>query len=209
METTAVTVPAEPAAPRRGLDWLMVGGGIVLAGAGVVLWSALIDASPRSSRPALPTTKSAFVSLMLPAVQSLGLPAVAVPLVVAHAAYESAWGRTTAFRDANNPWNVTAGSSWLGATVPGGDSQCDPSGNCQPITQQWRSYPDLAWAARDYLSLLQATAPAAVSALDAGDSTWVHQLRSKAEGGSGYYTQPAAQYLANYQSVLASVQGLV
>jgi flagellum-specific peptidoglycan hydrolase FlgJ len=134
-----------------------------------------------------------FVNALKNAIGAVAaIPAAALPLAIAHAAYESDWGITTGYRQANNPWNITAGS-----TVPGPDT--DGSGNS--ITQQWRAYPDLATAAADYWNFLGSFRyVAAQNAMGAGDPNFATLL-----GQEGYYTQDPATYQSNINSIIGSV----
>jgi hypothetical protein len=74
-------------------------------------------------------------------------------LLEAHAAFESGWGTSFAFRHCLNPWNITAGPYWHGGTVTqaNGDTEYAPDGTYKGrITQVWRAYPTVADAIEDF-----------------------------------------------------------
>ena len=128
-------------------------------------------------------------------------------LVCAHAAYESGWGTSFAFRHALNPFNITAGPYWHGGTVvqANGDTEYTPDGKyVGRITQTWRMYPTVDAALEDYWSLLgwPRYLPAR-DALERGDvEIFAHFLGPTAgkdwRGNplGGFYTLPEKAYAA-------------
>jgi len=120
-------------------------------------------------------------------------------LVIAHGAFESGWGKSSAMSGWN--WfNITAGGQWLGSTQLGPDSDCS-SGKCVPITQKWRVYADGTDAIVDYLGFLEALYPTAWQRLVAADAAGF----ATALGQAGYYTLDIPTYVARYLAVLNSV----
>lgn len=122
-------------------------------------------------------------------------------IVAAQAALETGWGRTPGWKQGWNFGNITAGSSWTGPVVEGGDtepSKTDPT-KYVPITQRFRKYGSLAEAVSDYFRFLSWTRyQPARDALFAGDEVrFAVKLR---EGG--YYTAPLADYQGGIASAL-------
>jgi hypothetical protein len=129
-----------------------------------------------------------------------------VDLATAWAAYESNWGKAAGYTKGNNPWNVTSGSHWTGATVSGPDTD-DSSGATVPITQQWRVYPDIVSAFVDLSQLLQSGNShyqEAYKALQVGD---LSGLISNLHDG-GYFTQNPSTYQLGVSSALTTLQAL-
>lgn len=126
-------------------------------------------------------------------------------IVAAQAALESGYGKTQAFREGWNFGNLSAGSSWKGPTIAGGDLEYDAAGNVKSIRQAWRKYGSLAEAVSDYFALLSFTRyRGARDALMRGDADgFAAKLR---EGG--YFTAPLAHYQAGLRSGLAASEGL-
>jgi hypothetical protein len=126
----------------------------------------------------------------------------------AQAVVETNGGRTIAWREGWNFGNVTAGSSWTGAIVRGGDTEPDATGAYVPITQSFRKYDSLAQAVEDYLP------GGSIGALDwrrekqehafdflvAGDAAGYSAALRRA----GYYTAPEAEYSAGIAAALES-----
>jgi hypothetical protein len=116
-------------------------------------------------------------------------------IVAAQAAHESGYGKSAAWLAGWNFGNLTAGSSWDGATVGGGDRDAD--GN--PITQTFRAYPSLAAAVSDFFDLLSWTRyRAARDALMAGDVNGY----ASALHAAGYYTASITSYRAGIAAAL-------
>lgn len=139
------------------------------------------------------------------------IPEASWPLVVAHAAYESGWACTCQACEGRNYFNVSAGASWRGRTLAGGDLEYS-GGQARRITQQWRWYSSDVEAVRDYLALLQLRRyRPAREALVSGDAESFVRLLGPDHAGErppvgGYYTLPAAQYLRAFLAVLAEVR---
>lgn len=186
---------------------------ILVAGVGVVglaaLWWAFSDEDPRSGDSAIvmPWTLADFVSNVYAAIDRVAPSSFSLKsklMVLAHAAYESGWGKSTAAKDGNNLFNITAGSApsnawWDGSVVLGGDTEYDSAGNVRNITQKFRSYYSIDNSIGDYLQFLQGSRySAAYGALVAGDPvSFVQDLRN-----GGYFTLPVAQYQTAFLSVL-------
>lgn len=139
---------------------------------------------------------------------ALVLPQLSVAsklMVLAQAAYESGWGKAKAARLGNNLFNITSGPAWKGPIILGGDTEYDAQGNVKNITQKFRSYPTFSDSIRDYWKFLGGPRYlAARNALVDGDSIrFVNLLYA-----GGYFTLPPDRYLASFQSILVSVQGL-
>lgn len=156
--------------------------------------------------------RAAYIARLLVALDQLEArpPAPAWPLILAHAAYESGWGKTRQAREARNHFNVSSGSSWRGPTLAGGDTEYRP-GETEPrkIVQQWRVYESDAAAIYDYLRLLTARRyrPAREALFQGDAEAFVRSLGpDRAPAVGGYYTLPTAEYLAGYLAVLAEVR---
>jgi hypothetical protein len=123
----------------------------------------------------------------------------AARIVAAQAALESGYGATKAFREGFNFGNVSAGSSWKGPTIAGGDLEYDAAGKAKKITQAWRKYPSLAAAVSDFFTLLSwSRYQRARDALLRGDAdAYAAELRR-----GGYFTAPLAEYQAGVASAL-------
>jgi len=147
------------------------------------------------------------------------LPVKSRIIIVAHAAYESGWGQgNRAVREANNLFNVTAGSQWHGDTlvVPNADlsynvAECTRLNrpmvvqiNGKPacrIDQTWRKYASYRDSLTDYWSFLGGRYIVARDALAAGDvAGFVNGLYAK-----GYFTLAPDEYLNQLASMVDSV----
>jgi hypothetical protein len=148
------------------------------------------------------------------------LPRASKLMIMAQAITESGWNIGRAAKNANNWWNVTAGSSW------GGEVWVDVNGdksytveNCRrlnrpmsyedskgrkycKIDQTWRKYATINDAVKDYWALLSWTKYAAAKqALVAGDTeTFVSELRK-----AGYYDAPLEDYRSLVFGILGSI----
>lgn len=166
---------------------------------------ALRPVEPKSLPFTLPTTKREFTAHVLNALSS-ELPSLSIQtkaLIIAHAAFESGWGKTGAAQKGANLFNITAGSTWTGPVILGGDTEYDAAGNVKKITQRFRQYHSLGAGLRDYMTFLGMSRYAAAKAqLMAGDAAFVQTL-----GPAGYYTLPVAEYWKAYHGVLKSVLG--
>lgn len=133
------------------------------------------------------------------------LSTAAKVLIVAHAAFESDWGKGTAAKLGFNYFNITAGPAWKGEVIKGPDTEYDKAGNVKNITQQFRKYPSDRAAIEDYLSFLSkqngGRYSKAYTALLAGKlEDFVRELSI-----AGYFTLPLAQY----QERMAKVNEIV
>lgn len=157
-------------------------------------------------------------------VLTLELPNVSVTgrlTMVAHGAYESGWGKSTASKLANNFWNITSGGSWSGPVLvePNSDRSYSPT-ECKrlnrPMTTQsngklacridqtWRRYPTVNAAVRDYWQFLNKY-PGAKQALTVGDvAAFAQQL-----GAGGYYTLPVEEYTRTLVAVVATAKRFI
>jgi hypothetical protein len=156
--------------------------------------------------------RAAYLARLLVALDQLEAkpPAQAWPPILAHAAYESGWGRTRQAMRARNHFNISAGASWRGPTIEGGDTEYRP-GSSTParIVQQWRVYASDREALGDYLTLLGARRyRPAREALWVGDAESFVRLLGpdRAPAVGGYYTLPTAEYLAGFVAELAEVR---
>lgn len=150
-------------------------------------------------------TKRDFIQAMRLAIGTQ-IPVPGLLLTIAWAAFESNWGRTTGFRLANNPWNITAGSKWTGPVVPGPDTEYDNKGNVKNITQQWRKYNTIADAVGDMVTFLTVTNSQYLAARDLlfkGDTSFTDSLAA-----GHYYTLPSGEYKAGVLSCLEDVKAL-
>lgn len=142
---------------------------------------------------------------------SAALPQLSVKsrlMIVAHAAYESGYGQLSSAmkKGSNNLFNLTAGPAWGGPTVPGGDTNAAG----QPITQQWRVYPDYRASILDYWDFLgpnqnRGRYVAARAALQAGDIAGFAQALYKA----GYYELNPSTYTTQLSGTFNAVSKLL
>lgn len=133
-------------------------------------------------------------------------------IVAAQAAHETGFGKAVAWREGWNFGNVTAGASWTGPVVLGGDTEPDASGRYVKITQRFRKYASLGESVSDFLRLLSwPRYRAARDALFRGDlDTYALRLRDddpatvQIEGG--YYTAPLASYTAGLRALYVAAK---
>lgn len=129
-------------------------------------------------------------------------------IVAAQAVVETGGGVTPAWQQGWNFGNVTAGSSWTGPVVGGGDKEYRPDGSVVTIQQRFRKYPDLAAAVTDFFRVLNwPRYRAAKDALFAENvALYAERLRNDdpttAQVEGGYYTAPLAEYRAGILSTL-------
>lgn len=181
-------------------------------------WRARVPSlfvSPKAVSSALPcsgedlsidhrcTLKDLFVQLLWPALP----PAFSLntrQLIAAHGAFESGWGKSKAYVQGNNPFNITRNPNVSGAIVLGKDVEFS-GGKMLQIVQRFASYPTLEDAVQHYLGFIRNTRYlAAYESLINSDVTgFVTSLRA-----GGYYTLPVPAYLAGVQSCLSSVKSL-
>lgn len=147
-------------------------------------------------------------------------------LVIAHAAYESGWGRAKAAREGFNYWNLTAGSAWTGPVLLGSDTEYRAgSSQARPITQKFRKYITAMQACGNYFQFLQMPRyKDAFNKLMRGESTFVVDLGAFKFGPDGktavpawpagapkggFYTLPIERYCEEFRKVLLEVQQLL
>lgn len=210
----------------RTQQLLLGAGGAVLV---LLFWKrkAIMTASTEVVETLLGVKDAAVWAQKLYGVIGTELPQLSTQskaLIIAHAAYESGWGqKAAAAKGTNNIFNITAGSSWRGDTYVhiGGDlsfnqAECarlkrimelQPNGKmaCR-IDQVWRKYPTVNAAVRDYWDFLgprqnQGRYVPARQALEAGDIPTFGQRLFAA----GYFTLPAADYIASMTKVVSTV----
>jgi flagellum-specific peptidoglycan hydrolase FlgJ len=172
-----------------------------VAGVGGLLYAMFRERKPKSMPLVLPNTIENFVQTMQIAVElsTPGFSREARELIIAHAAYESGWGKAKAYNEANNPFNLTTVS---GPFVPGGDTEYAPDGTVKRITQKWAVFPNLVEGTKGYLAFIQRPRYTdAYNRLINGDLGFLESLYR-----GGYFTLPLPTYMQNFQSVLARVQ---
>ena len=155
-----------------------------------------------------------------------GLPQDCRALVVAHAAYESGWGLSYAFRHGFNFGNITSGPTWGGqvlvqpnadweykaaSTSPGPDWADAGHGQWRRrIAQTWRAYANAQEALADYWRVLGwPRYQRARLALTRGDVDGFCRELGPDAGlpyRGGYYTLPTADYTAGLKQRLALVR---
>lgn len=122
-------------------------------------------------------------------------------MVVAHAAYESGFGAAKAALS-NNLFNLTAGSTWHGAVIEGGDLEYKPDGSMIRIIQRFRVYKTIRDGLLDYWTFIgKARYGKARERLLAGDSTGF--ITALADGA--FFTLPRERYLENFKAHLHSL----
>lgn len=183
--------------------WHIAVGGILLA---ALFWNRkeiIVTVSNITDKALWCKKVYAAVDAQLPTI-----PSLSKLIIVAHAAYESGYGKAKAAQRGNNLFNITAGSQWKGDkwVDVGGDT--DGKGN--KITQTWRIYPTVNAGIADYWSFL---GPAqnggryvkAQAALIAGDLPgFVNALYA-----AGYFTLDPSQYLASMSGVINTVRNFI
>jgi Sec-independent protein translocase protein TatA len=135
----------------------------------------------------------------------------AASIVAAQAVLETGGGVTPAWVKGWNFGNITAGSTWSGPVIAGGDLEYSPDGAVKRITQAFRAYASLGEAASDFLRVLAwPRYRPARDALFAGDAElYAKRLRDDdpttvaIEGG--YYTAPLAEYSGGILAALRSL----
>jgi hypothetical protein len=148
------------------------------------------------------------------------LPPISRAVVVAQGVLETGWGKSRAFQQGNNLFNVTAGSSWTGdkwvdvnGDISFNRADCERQGKTMvprqrdgklycKVDQTWRKYPTVAAAVQDYWQLLgwSRYLPAR-DALERGDiADFAAKLRS-----GGFYTAPVDEYTDSLQAVANTV----
>lgn len=159
-------------------------------------------------------------------VTDLALKYEARQLVAAWGALESGWGQTKQALQGFNIWNLTAGSSWVGPTMDGRDTEFKPgSDDGRVIIQKWRVYASLDVALTDVMKLLSKSRftnyREAYAMLRAGEKEFVRALGlfdrvpdgriilvdDRTNVGS-YYTLPRSEYQKSFESVLLMVENI-
>lgn len=122
-------------------------------------------------------------------------------LVLAHAAYESGFGTSTAATRGHNLFNLTAGSSWTGPIVVGGDLEYSSAG-VSNITQRFRAYQNADECLRDYWRFLgfsrYANARGYLASADLAGF-----VETLADGG--FFTLPRDRYASGLRATLTKV----
>lgn len=186
----------------------LVGSALLGAAGAAVGWEAFQAKAekPKGEAYASKGTKMDFLQKLKSAIAASG--AAFTPdgtlLCVAWAAYETNWGRTSGYTGGNNAFNVTAGSTWKGPTVPGPDTEYDAQGNVKSITQAWRAYGSVTESVTDVLTLIsQNRFGSAKSKLLSGDATFTDDLYA-----GKYFTLPPDKYRAGVALQLGTVRQL-
>jgi hypothetical protein len=141
-------------------------------------------------------------------------PANTQILIIAHAAYESGWGKTKQAQQAFNLFNVSAGSSWKGPTMEGGDLEFG-AGGVKKIVQKWRCYGSMGEAVGDYLHLLELPRylPARAALMDGDGARFIEWLGPDRAHQNpplgGYFTLSTTTYLRCFSAVVAEVTALI
>lgn len=177
---------------------LLIGGGLLffrnLFGGGVM------------PLPTTPPSQAQFVAMMFAAIRRV-YPFASQQtqrLIVAHAAYETGWGKSTPFMRGWNAFNITRLPSDTRPVIQSGDLEYAPDGTVRKITQRFAAYPSLDESIHHYLSFIGASRYTnARDLLTQGTLDFVDALSR-----GGYFTLPLAQYKSAMQSVLASVTRL-
>lgn len=179
--------------------WPFFLGGIGLGVAGLYL--AFREVEPRSMPVVLPNTVEAFVAVMRGVVEAVvpTAPLTVKNMIIAHAAYESGWGKASGWRKANNPFNLTTIS---GPFVNGPDLEYAADGSVKKIVQKWALFASLEDGLRGYFTFIQRQRYTnAYKKLMAGDITFLDDLHK-----GGYFTLPLPEYKKNYLSVVRRVE---
>jgi flagellum-specific peptidoglycan hydrolase FlgJ len=148
-----------------------------------------------------------FVDLMLAAIKRV-YPTASLQtrlLIAAHAAYETGWGKSTAFRGGWNAFNITRLPSDTRPIILGGDLSYKPDGTTVKITQRFAKYRNLDESVSDYLSFIaRSRYTDAKPLLDGGSLDFIDSLKK-----GGYFELPLPEYKAGMQSVLKRVTSLL
>lgn len=175
-----------------------------------IVATAQSAASDLSAAALALTSKVQFVQTVWGAIAN-ALPFLSVDsrlIILAHAMYESGWGKAKAFQTGNNLFNLTAGKSWTGPTTKSGDTEYDAAGNVKNIVQTWRAYPNVEDCVVDYWNFLgmpRYEAQGVRAQLEAGNLAGFVSALSR----GGYFTLPADQYLNTMAGVYSSVSSIL
>lgn len=146
-----------------------------------------------------PRSQDEFVDAIFPAAQAAGRALGVDPhLIVAHAALETGWGRSTPVGSDGMPsfnlFGIKAGKSWHGDSVTAPTREFQ-AGRMQRVEEQFRSYGSPEESVSDYAKLLQSS-PRYAAALGTGSDAAAF---GTALQNAGYATDP------DYASKLAAV----
>lgn len=172
-----------------------------------IWWSVVavgVLASLKARAAELGATPEAFVKGLREALMVVApyLSEAAQQIVIAHAALESGWGRSTPARAGYNLFNVTRVRSDPGPVIESGDLEYDDSGSAHQITQRFAKYGSAGEGLAEYFGLLARKYGTALAELEAGDSAgFVAALRA-----GGYFTLPLGEYQSRFAGVLAGVR---
>lgn len=193
---------------KRGPLYLVLGGGFLLALLGGRKKIATVAATL--------SERKAFVKKLWAVME--GIPNIGPAqkaIIIAQGAFETGWGKVGTAPTVHNYWNISAGSAWTGATIGGGDTECDAQGkNCRHITQRWRAYTSDREGVLGFLLFLQTQVNPktgknrylkAYHALLAGDvATYINELHA-----GGYFTANVDAYRVAVAGIVNTVRGLV
>jgi len=171
--------------------------------------AALTTSSPRRSHRAhrarrrlTREERAAFVRRLSAAFEAAGLPAVAVPLIVAHSALATGYGRGPTVQRGQNIGILSAGPSWHGEAFEMASPE-RVGDHYEMRAHRWRAYPSLEASAADLVALLR-DAPryaAAWALLVDGIPEWFAEL-----GLAGFYSEPVAVHFRRYLATLDAVR---
>jgi flagellum-specific peptidoglycan hydrolase FlgJ len=179
----------------RDRDWLLLGvaASAFLVG-GTVLYVTISD-------------REQFIDTMWDAL-ALARPDLsfeARSVVVGQAVLETNGGRTPAWRRGFNFGNITAGSSWDGPVIRGGDLEY-PAGGGDPksIVQAFRAYASLPDAIGDFFRLLTWSRYTRALQELQGDADPVAYATALRAGN--YFTAPLAEYATSVRDLSAEAR---
>jgi len=148
-------------------------------------------------------TKDEFVRQVLPVVKAK-LPdnPRAQRIVIAHAAFETGWGKATPFVKGNNLFNITRTKLDPRPIIKSGDLEYAKDGTVKKITQRFAAYPTIGASVDHYLSFIDKHRyRPALEYLKAGElGPFVDALYR-----GGYFTLPPDQYLARLSAIYSMV----
>ena len=180
---------------------------------------------PRSAPMTLDPQKKSYVEGRLAAYSAAlpHCPTKTLLLVIAQGAYESGWGKSAPAARGFNDWNLTAGSSWKGGVLNGGDTEF-VAGVVAPrkIVQRFRQYDSTAASIIDFFRFLSTPRYAdALAKLNAGDAGFVAELGAFKYGADGktavpawpagvvkggFYTLPIEKYVRGFTACYEQVE---
>lgn len=160
--------------------------------------------APAAGGPAQQQRQS-FVQSIWPFAQRVAQQlGVAPQLVVAHAALETGWGRSspaTGGQSSFNLFGIKAGGRWQGAVAPAQTTEYS-NGVAQRRTEPFRAYASMEQAFEDYARLLSGTRYAAVRNTGNDTAAFARGLQS-----AGYATDP--NYARKLQQVASQLQSML